>query len=344
MWLELCIVACIAFAASAVLTGFVRTRAKARGLLDIPNERSSHAIPTPRGGGIAIVVALGGALCALALLGQVDSRLLLALSGALAVAWVGFVDDRRGLSPAVRLLVHFGAAIWALMWLGGLPPLQIGDRVVEFGWMGYVLGALGIVWTLNLFNFMDGIDGIAASEAVFIAWASVLLAFAAETSPAAAAVALAFGAACLGFLVWNWPPARIFMGDVGSGFIGYCIAVMALAWARENPVGLLVWLILGAVFFVDATLTLARRSFRGEPIYAAHRSHGYQWLARRWGSHRRVTLCVTALNVVWLFPCAYAAMLYPARAYWIAVLSVVPLVAIAFAVGCGRPENPDTSG
>jgi Fuc2NAc and GlcNAc transferase len=233
--------------------------------------------------------------------------------------------------------VHFGAALWALFWLGGLPALPIGGEVVTFGVGGYVLGALGIVWTLNLFNFMDGIDGIAASEAAFVAFAGASLSLAFGGSPAVPAVALILGCACVGFLLWNWPPAKIFMGDVGSGYLGYSVALVAILAARDNPVAWLVWLMLGGVFFVDATLTLGRRLLRGERVYQAHRSHAYQWLARRWG-HRRVTMGVIVVNVAWLLPCAWLASVYPARAGWITVGALTPLVLAAIAAGVGRRE------
>src|SRR5262249_277790 len=171
----------------------------------------------------------------------------------------------------------------------GLPPLLFGNHLIELGAAGYVVALLGIVWVLNLFNFMDGIDGIAASEAVFITCIAALVGlirgWPAEV-PAASWV-LAFASA--GFLCGNWAAARVFVGDVGSGYLGYVIAVLALASARTDPVALWAWLILGGVFFVDATMTLARRCLRGERVLEAHRSHAYQWLARRWGSHSKVT-------------------------------------------------------
>src|SRR5205807_9594710 len=145
----------------------------------------------------------------------------------------------------------------------------------------------------------------------FVAWAGALLGTFAGTSGDAAAVASVFGAACCGFLLWSWPPAKIFMGDVGSGYLGYVIAVLAVGATRDNPVALWAWLILGGVFFVDATVTLLRRLLRGERVYQAHRSHAYQWLARRWGSHAKVTCAVLIVNVLWLLPCAVFATRRP---------------------------------
>jgi Fuc2NAc and GlcNAc transferase len=199
------------FAASALLTGAVRRISLSRGILDRPNERSSHESPTPRGGGLAIAVVSMLAILILYVIGSLDRHAMVALvGGGIAVAGVGFVDDRRPLAAWVRLLVHLGAALWALMWLGGLPILSFGHSLLALGAMGYLLGVFGTTWALNLFNFMDGIDGLAASEAVFMAWAGAWLTFRWGGGGALIGVGLALGAASLGFLLWNWPPAKIF--------------------------------------------------------------------------------------------------------------------------------------
>jgi Fuc2NAc and GlcNAc transferase len=249
-----------AFALSWVLTWWVRRVALARGLLDQPNDRSSHSIPTPRVGGIAIVIAASAGMLLLLGAGQLDLKLAIALiGGGSAIAAVGFMDDRRRLSARVRFAVHVVAALWALMWLGGLPPLRIGGHITALGPAGYALGVLAIVWVLNLFNFMDGIDGIAASEAIFIVCGATL---AAAATGATTGAALVLGAASGGFLLWNWPPAKIFMGDVGSAYLGYLIGVLAVAATRDDAAAVWIWLTLGGVFFVDATATLIRRTRR----------------------------------------------------------------------------------
>jgi len=335
LYLILIAIGCIT--ASAFLTGLVRRVLVSRRRLVIPGERSLHDVPTPQGGGIAIVAATIAAQCLLAAFGIVPSATLLAFGGGgIAVALIGYLDDRRHVPPLVRISVHFAAALWALFWLGGLPTL---GESMTLGIGGYVLGALGIIWSLNLFNFMDGIDGIAASEAAFVAFAGAVLSVVIGSSAAAPAIALMLGCACVGFLIWNWPPAKIFMGDVGSGYVGYTIALLVVVAARDNPVAWLVWLILGAVFFVDATLTLARRSSRGERVYEAHRSHAYQRLARRWG-HRPVTLGALLINVLWLLPCAWLAAVYPEHAAWITLVALTVIALGALAVGVGRRETP----
>jgi Fuc2NAc and GlcNAc transferase len=326
-----------AFLIAATLTAVLRKRAVS---IDVPNARSSHRAPTPRGGGLAAVLATTLILMALVSRGAVDMHLFWAVSvGGLAVAVVGFIDDRRAVSPKVRLAVHLAAAIWALAWLGGLPPLQLGDRLVEFGWGGYVLGVLGIVWALNLFNFMDGVDGLAGSQAVFVALAGCLLQYGQAESQGAVSLGFVFAGACAGFLAWNWPPAKIFMGDVGSGYMGYTIAVLALALTRENPVALLVWVILGGVFFMDATITLLRRWSRGERVLEAHRNHAYQWLAQRWQSHGCVTVITIGINVLWLLPSAWWATRHPPLAGWILLGALVPVGVGCWLAGAGRRDR-----
>jgi glycosyltransferase WbpL len=333
------VAACVGLAA-ALLTAVLRRIALGRGLLDVPSARSSHSVPTPRGGGATIVLTVSVGCVGLWLRGIIDRDLLAALLGGVAVAAMGFADDRYQLHAAPRLAVHVMAALWALVWLGGLPALQLGDRVVSLGAAGYGIGMIAMVWVLNLFNFMDGIDGLAASEGVFVTWGATLLTVVAPVVASGVwPAAFVLGAACAGFLFWNWPPAKIFMGDVGSGYLGYGIAVLALAAARTDPVAVWVWLILGGLFWADATMTLVRRLLRGEPVHMAHRSHAYQWLARRWGQHRRVTLTAMGINLLWLLPWAAFAELHPRWALRCTLAALSPLLVLLLIAGAGRAER-----
>jgi Fuc2NAc and GlcNAc transferase len=326
--------ACIA--SSFAIVGLVRRAALTHGVLDYPNVRSSHHHPTPRGGGLGIAITTVAALWLLWLNNLVDWPLfsVIALGGGL-VAVTGAIDDVKSLSVPVRLAVHLlvaGASIYQLQWVG---TVQVGNHFVELGIFGYVLGLLGIVWTLNLFNFADGIDGFAASEAIFITCAWLILELLGGDEPGSSGTIIVFAGACAGFLLWNWPPAKIFMGDIGSGFLGFVIAVLALHAAQEDPAALFVWLTLGAAFFADATVTLIRRMLRGAAISQAHHSHAYQILARRWNSHRAVTLAVLGLNIVILLPMAWLATVQPSWAAAIAFGTVVVLGAVAWALGAG---------
>jgi Fuc2NAc and GlcNAc transferase len=283
---------------SKLLTGGAVSVAQRIGMMDIPNARSSHSVPTPRGGGIAILLAVSAVCAGATVAGAMDPRLLGAfLPGGLAVGTVGWLDDRRGLSPQTRAVVHVAAAIWAVMWLGGLPAVRVGSDMYSVGIAGSVLAVVGIVWFVNLFNFMDGVDGIASMESVVVsacAGAIALLAGNGELSLAYAAV----GGASAGFLFWNWPPARIFLGDVGSGYLGYTLAVLAIAGEQTGSVPLIMWIVLVSAFGFDATVTLIRRLFRGEPIFTAHRSHAYQRAVASGLSHKAVTLGTAVLTCV----------------------------------------------
>ena len=290
--------------ASLGLTGVLRRYALTRSLMDIPNARSSHTVPTPRGGGVAIVVSFLLALPIVAALGGLSWSLALALLGGGGwVAVVGFLDDHGHIAARWRLLAHFAGAIWALCWLGGLPPLQVAGFSLNLGWFGHITAAFYLVWLLNLYNFMDGIDGIAGVEAVTVCGGGALL-YAVLGQADLALLPLLLAVASAGFLIWNFPPAKIFMGDAGSGFLGLVLGILSLQAAWVAPQLLWSWLILLAVFIVDATFTLLRRLLRGEKVYQAHRSHAYQYASRQHGGHLPVTLAVLAINLVWLLPLA----------------------------------------
>jgi Fuc2NAc and GlcNAc transferase len=321
------------FAAAWLGTLAVLRYALARDLLDHPNERSSHAAPTPRGGGLGIVGAFLAGLAALYALGEINVMLFAAVAGGgIAIAAVGFVDDHGHLSPSVRLAVHFVAVAWALYWLCGMPPLPVGGGYVLDGPAWTAVGAVGLVWLLNLYNFMDGIDAIAGVEAVCVGLGAALLA----GSPVWVLVA----AAAAGFLVLNWPPARIFMGDVGSGFLGFVLGVLAVDAAAWEQLPLASSAILLGVFLVDATVTLVRRWLHGERLSQAHRSHAYQHAARRFGGHRPVVLVVIAVNVLWLLPWAWVAQAWPRWGLAAAIAAMAPLAWSTWRIGAGTVERP----
>jgi Fuc2NAc and GlcNAc transferase len=305
------LVALAAFLLSLGLTAAVRRYAIQHALVDVPNVRSSHSRPTPRGGGLAIAVAWFAVVAGLLLAGRVERWTGLALLGGGAmVAGVGWLDDRHRLAAWIRAAVHAVAALWAVWCLGGAPSVRIGTDALWLGWAGSALAVIGIVWLTNLYNFMDGIDGLAAGEAVVVGLIGGGLA-AASGAQGLALAAVALAAAAGGFLVFNWPPATIFMGDVGSGLLGYAFGVIALASERADAVPLVVWVMLLGVFVVDATATLIARVLRRERWYEAHRSHAYQRAVQAGHSHRTVTTAALAVNCV-LALCAVGASAAPA--------------------------------
>jgi Fuc2NAc and GlcNAc transferase len=248
--------------------------------------------------------------------------------GAVAIALVGWWDDRISVSAAVRLCVQVASAVWAVTWLGGFPELNLGSATVYLGAWGSVVAVLALVWLSNLYNFMDGIDGIAGSQAV-VAGAAIALILWSAGAPGLAIVGAVIGASACGFLYWNWAPARIFMGDVGSGTLGFAFGAIALAADRSTGVPALVLLLPLGVFIADATFTLFRRMLKGERIYAAHRSHVYQQLVQRGWGHGAVTSLVAALGLG-LMVLALVAVSLPAL--------TIPLIALAAValVGAGR--------
>lgn len=416
-------------------TRIIIRRASSWGLQDIPNHRSSHALPTPRGGGAAIVVAslTGLALTALvlpALLaglgrswpgrsaealpeanaalqspGDTAALAIPLLTGALILGITGLWDDIKSLRVRDRLIAQAAAVALLFFTLGLIPGISAafwqgidtlrallhqpaaGHDLLSMTLAGAVLLILlaGCIWWVNLFNFMDGIDGIAASQALFMLLAGVLLrslvpiegsaptravlhapAGLALVTPVAdphSVTSLVVAAAVIGFLIHNWPPARIFMGDAGSLFLGYLILVVAAfdvasgspgslhpvptshAQAAPEPLAgmlqpLCVWLILGATFITDATLTLLRRLLRGENPGTPHRSHAYQRLSRHYDSHRRATLVYCLINLCWLLPLAIVATVHPDHAAETMILAYLPLVLLAWHFGAGREETP----
>lgn len=260
--------------------------ARQKAILDIPNERSSHTLPTPRGGGVVFVGLFLAVILLCPFFFPREASLWLALSGGgLAVAAVGWIDDRNTLPAWQRLGIHSLAVLWALYHLGGMPSLSLGFASLPLGLVGHTLAFIGGVWMINLYNFMDGIDGLAAGEAVLVASTG---AFLTKGSPVSFAL-FALAASVLGFLIWNWSPAKIFMGDAGSGFLGFAFFSFALYTENTNILPLLTWAVLVSVFAVDATLTLIMRARQRKRLSEAHRDHLYQQFIKAGYLHSAVT-------------------------------------------------------
>ncbi|WP_039058588.1 glycosyltransferase family 4 protein [Enterobacter sp. Bisph1] len=333
----------VSFIAAGSLTWVLRIYAIRHNVLDIPVHRSSHSIPTPRGGGVSIVLTFAS----LVVIGyflqliKIDTMLALVVPGFIT-AVIGFLDDHGHIDAKLRLLFHFIAAGLGLYIIGGFPKLVIAGYSLDFPVFGTIFGLLFLVWMLNLYNFMDGINGIAGSEAVLFGLLS--LAVIGFTHPELLTTDLSLclsilAGASLGFLLWNFPIARIFMGDAGSGFLGIIIGLTVLIASHADYRLFFSEMILLSVFIVDATVTLLRRVVRGQKPFEAHASHCYQILSRRYQSHAKVTTGVIIINIVWLMPLSIAAA--NSRLNGIAALAIawMPLIIVAIASGAGIKDK-----
>jgi UDP-N-acetylmuramyl pentapeptide phosphotransferase/UDP-N-acetylglucosamine-1-phosphate transferase len=323
--------------ATALVTRLVLAGLRRRAILDHPNERSSHALPTPRGGGIAVIAVL---IPSWILLHRFDAgsgmSLWLAIAGILALAVLSWLDDLHGLSAGLRIVCHglVVAIVLAslpagdLVFQGLLPPLA-----------DHVAAGLLWLWFINLFNFMDGIDGITGVEAIAIALGLALLAALSNDLALRAdtpfAVALAGTAA--GFLVWNWHPARLFLGDVGSVPLGFALgwlllhAAIAGYWAAA--------VILPLYYLADATITLGRRALRGAKIWQAHREHFYQRAVAQGRGHDAVVAAIAIGNLV-LIGCALIAEATGGAIKLLAIAAAALAVALLLAHLAGLGRTP----
>lgn len=314
----------LALPLTAALTGIVRWYAVRRGVMDIPNHRTSHDRPTPRGGGLAIVVVVLSWVGAGTVAGWLPLRLGAAvIGGGGLLAATNFVDDHGHVPAAVRAAVQLGAAAWAVYWLGSIKSLETGVGTVQLGYLDLPLTLLGIVALANIYNFMDGIDGLAGGEAVMVGGFGGGL-FLAGGDAAGGWLASLLAVSAAGFLVWNWPPARIFMGDVGSGALGYWFATLILYAANEGGPSPLIWMLLLGVFLFDGGVTLVRRMLKGYAWYRPHRSHAYQRAVQAGADHRQVTGTIVLVNGV-LAAMAGLASAYPAATLPVLVLALLSL-------------------
>lgn len=323
------ILACIAFAATLAATIAIERSSSKIGLVQSPNVRSAHTKPTPTGGGGAIAVVGTVGL----LLTAVDGEPRFAVAGALALAFatLGFIDDRSDLSPAVRFPLQLLLTGSLVALAHPLPPLVIGEVEISGVALSAILTVSGL-WWINLFNFMDGIDGIAASQAVLVLAGAAIVTFVSGQTPLAAVTVLIASAS--GFLVRNRPPARIFMGDVGSNFLAFSILAVALLDGGDSRLDYPIWLILGSLFIGDSTVTLLRRLLHGEKPWKAHNRHAYQHLARRFG-HMKVTILYSVFTAFWATPIAVLGAYQSTRVWELVILAYLPVLGLVLFAGAG---------
>lgn len=279
------------FLASAGAVRYLRVWLLRRAFLDLPNERSSHSAPTPRGGGLAVMAVVLAAWILLALRTGAPEGLWIVIPGAGLLMALSWMDDRKNLPAGPRFMIQ---AVVVATGLVALPPGAVFQDFLPF-WLDRLLAAIGWLWFLNLYNFMDGIDGITGVETIAVATGVAFLSHLAALHPDFVPLSLTLAAAAAGFLVWNWQPAKIFLGDVGSVPLGFLLGWLLLSLAAQG-----LWagaLILPAYYLADATLTLAKRAWRREKIWQAHRSHFYQQAVQKGLSHAKVSLVIAAANL-----------------------------------------------
>jgi len=300
------------------------------GLLQVPNPRSSHKKPTPSGGGVGVALACTLSLAPWLWITAPALTWVVVISALGGV--VGLLDDRLDVPAQYRIVIHFllvGILSYGALGLPASPALM----TLATWALALFLGA----WWINLFNFMDGTDGIAASEAIFILSAAAFLLGFGDLDGLLLPLSVGI-VASMGFLLLNWPPARIFMGDAGSNYLAFFILGLAFITLAAGSLSLAVWVILTATFVTDATITLLRRMLRGERWLAAHREHTYQRLSRRWNGHSQVTLLYAAINLLWLFPLALVAHHHPDRGWSTALMAYLPIVAANIFVQASWPD------
>ena len=326
---------------SLILTFVIEKRGRSLGLVQNPNFRSSHTVPTPSGGGMAIAVS--GIACGAVLALNADGALLPLIPIFAVIAVLGLLDDLFSLPALLRIVVQALVLLVMFVLIGELTPIPLTDTVAIAGIPLFALAIVAGVWWINLFNFMDGIDGIAGSQSVLICLGAAAIWCIGDSSAPLSSLwwwLIIVASASLGFLFRNWPPAKIFMGDTGSYFLAIAIFCAAAATAQQGSIPYSAWLILVSVFVSDATVTLFRRTLRKESPFEAHRRHAYQILARRFGTHLFSTLFYAALTTLWALPLAFLASRL-AEFQWVIVGGAyVPLLLVMRSLGSGDPAEP----
>lgn len=304
-------------------TWLFRKWAIRKAVLDIPNQRSSHSVPTPRGGGLAIVVAWYIAIFIFYLTGLIQENLFFALLSGIVLVILGLLDDLYSLPSIIRLFVQILVVVATLYFLNADEIFLTGVASIRMNWLLLVVAGIGLIWFINLFNFLDGIDGYAGMESLFILMAIYFF--------TGNFLMIILSAAVLGFLFWNWQPAKIFMGDVGSTTLGFFLGVFALYYAGSGSLPLLVFLIISALFWFDATITILRRFFNREQLTQAHRKHAYQRIVQSGFSHQKTVLLALGINCV-LFFLSWAAYRYEGWAYFVFIFTIVFLFIVLKAI------------
>ncbi len=310
----------------SVYFGYIFKRyALKKGLIDNPNHRSSHTIPTPRGAGIVFIGLWYIFVLISGIMEKISWQIILILAPTLLVSIISYLDDYYTLSAKIRFSIQSLASIIVLIFLGNI-ILELGFFSIHFFLITFIFLFLALIWSTNLFNFMDGMDGLAATEAIFILGVGGLLTY---LNGGIELSHLLWGlvALLMGFLVWNRPKAKIFMGDVGSASLGFVILVSGLIAQKYYQVPFVLWLMLYGAFLFDSTATLIRRLLKGEKWYEAHRKHAYQRLHQAGWSHAKILYALIAVNFI-IAGLAIEAYFLPAITFIFVLLEILLLFII----------------
>jgi Fuc2NAc and GlcNAc transferase len=302
-----------------------------KGILANPNFRTLHESPIPRGGGIVFACITMIGIFLLWWLGRIPNNLFMALGVGGCVATVlGFFDDTNDIRASKKLVIQIFLSGFALFYLDGGPLLHI-ELIPSL--VAISLSILFLVWVINAYNFMDGVDGMAASGTIFSSGAIVLTMALTHGLSEVTILLLLLMVSVLAFMVFNWPPAKIFMGDSGSVFLGYIFGVLILFTTMHNEVSIWTWIIVFGYFIADTTVTQIARLILVKKWYMAHRSHAYQNVARISNSHLKVTAGVIVYYLMWLLPLAIWSALEPEMAIFAAIIALTPASIFSYKYG-----------
>ncbi len=295
------------------------------------NYRTLHEVPTPRGGGIVFSLLFSFTIFALWYGDEISDQVFYMFGlGGFVATFFGFLDDVKNIKAKIKLAIQLFLGGWAVYWLeyGDLPLLESIPFLIVT-----LVALFFMVWMMNAYNFMDGIDGMAASGAIFISLTLATVLFLTEGSVEIITIFILIAATVSGFMFFNWPPATIFMGDAGSVFLGYIFGSLLLFTVLNNDISIWSWITVFGYFFADTVVTQIMRVILVKKWYLAHRSHAYQNLARITGSHLKVIGAVILYNIIWIFPLVVWSVLQPEMEVVAAILAVAPAMIVTYKYG-----------
>lgn len=299
----------------------------------VPNERSLHKKETPQGGGIIISLIVLSFIFYLYLSGDMQENEFFAIfMGGLILSVIGFLDDILEINAGVRLIIQILVASWSLYLLGGIPYTDFFSSIPEVYIIVNFIAIVIFVWFVNAFNFIDGIDGLASSNAFFFS-ISIGGYFLWQKIEPYGSVLIVLAAASLAFLFFNWPQAKIFLGDAGSNFFGYIFGIILLITVKKENISIWTWLIIFTYLITDTTTTTILRMFLVKGWYHTHRSHAYQNLARVLENHKFVTQLILCFDVIYLLPLAYLSICYHQFAWLAFLFGVIPVFVFVLKFG-----------